>query len=259
MFHVAGRQIIVLEATRSIIASQSDPAAMSHNIPLLLPSAASGFLPIPSNMLEHEWNLRHAQAHEALSDLRGHLEVRSHLYKTKDRFVGGQRANTRARDVISTLEAKINMDAERYRVAYHAMYVLSAPLAKADWQGGLCLLTNADIRHATETEGAESEGRGKISWIWYAGTPASSAGEIRAWQDNLQECKSYDVVPCDVVLTTSFPNSAARGVVQGARARSPVGRGSRTFAGGDASCHSIPRLGRPSMGGESGPRHLRGA
>ncbi len=181
-----------IAAHRDRLMSQSDAAAMSHNIPLLLPSAASGFLSIPTNMLEHEWSLRHAQAHEALSDLRGHLEVRSHLYKVKDRFVRGQHANTRALSVITTVNAKINMDVERYRVAYHAMYILSAPLAKTDWQGGLRSLTNADIRHVTETDGVESEGRRKLSWIWHAGTPASSGGDVQALQDSLQECTFYD-------------------------------------------------------------------
>lgn len=180
-----------ITAHRDRLMSQSDAAAMSHNIPLLLPSAASGFLSIPTNMLELEWSLQYAQAHEALSDLRGHLEVRSHLFKVKDRFVRGQRANTRANDVITTVTAKIDMVVERYRVAYHAMYVLSVPLAKVDWQGGLHLLTNADIRHVTESDGPESDGRRNLSWIWRAGTTASDCGDDCTLRDSLQECMFY--------------------------------------------------------------------
>ncbi|EIW53788.1 uncharacterized protein TRAVEDRAFT_134057, partial [Trametes versicolor FP-101664 SS1] len=173
-------------AHRERLMSQSDTAALSYNIPLLLPSAATGLLSFPAAMLEHEWSLRHAQAHEALSDLRGHLEVRSHLYKVKDRFVRGQRANTRAHTIIKTVNAKIAADAARYRIAYHCMYVLSAPLAKSNWQDGLRNLTDADIRHVTESDDSQSEGRRKISWIWNAGAPSNSPGEIDALQDTLR-------------------------------------------------------------------------
>lgn len=56
-------------------------------------------------------------------------------------------------------------------------------------------LTDADIRHVTESDDSQSEGRRKISWIWNAGAPSNSPGEIDALQDSLQECEFLDIVP----------------------------------------------------------------
>ncbi len=240
---------------RERLMAQSDSATLSHNVPLLLPSAATGILSVPLTMLQSEWSLHHAQAHEALSDMRGHLEVRSHLYKVKDRFARGQRDNARALTMVKQVDAKINSEAERYCVAYHAMYLLSAPLSKSDWQGGLRPLLAADIRHVMQNDDGQSEGRRVLSWIWSAGTSAAvlpgPAADAQAVQGSLQECKSFCARFTLIVLTADSSNSPLHRVVQGASTCTALVGGGRAFAGGDAPCHRIPQLGIPAMAGQS--------
>lgn len=96
---------------RQRLTSMDEKALLTHNLPLLLPSALVEHVSCPATYLEQEWRLRHAQAFDALADLRGRLEVRTHLYKTKDRFVRGQRANTRAHAVIKNVNGRIDAEA----------------------------------------------------------------------------------------------------------------------------------------------------
>lgn len=176
-------------ARRSRLLSDDERVSLPHNIPLLLPSSAIAFSPCAPELLEQEWRLRYAQAFDALADLRGHLEVRSHLYKFKDRFVRGQRANTRAQSIVKQADSKIDTDAQRYRAAYSALSALSPRLGKSDWQGHLRPLQAVDIRHVTEGEEGQSEGRRTMSWIWSASafpTTVDASGEMC---DSLQECK----------------------------------------------------------------------
>ncbi|KAI0693247.1 hypothetical protein C8T65DRAFT_699285 [Cerioporus squamosus] len=136
---------------------------MPHNIPLLLPSAAASLLPCDPSLLLQEWWLRCAQAFDSLSDLRGHIEMRTHLYSNKNRFAQGQRANTRAQTIVKQVDTKIDADAERYRAAYTAIQSLRPRLGSSEWQEHLRPLQQADIRHVTEGEEGESEGRRSIS------------------------------------------------------------------------------------------------
>jgi hypothetical protein len=66
---------------------------------------------------EFEWQLRHAQANDALNELRNHLRLRSQLWKHKTRFDVGQRPNTRSRNVIERCNAKISLDVKKYNSA----------------------------------------------------------------------------------------------------------------------------------------------
>ncbi|KAG6807687.1 hypothetical protein H0H92_006699, partial [Tricholoma furcatifolium] len=108
-------------------------------------------------------------AYEAIDALRYNLQVRSHLFKFKDRFVRGQHANTRARSAINTVEAKIQAAAEEYRAAYKALDSLSTLLGHHEWRDHLRPLEKGDIRELSDADDERtSEGRRKISWIWMA-------------------------------------------------------------------------------------------
>ncbi|OBZ77742.1 hypothetical protein A0H81_02190 [Grifola frondosa] len=142
---------------------------------------------------QQEWRLRYAQAHEVLNDLRGHLELRSHLYVYKDRFVRGQRHNTRARTVITGAQSKIDADVSRYRTAHAALLSLSTILHKTGWQVVLQPLNDSDIRHVTDGEDGQSEGRRTLSWIWKASGEGSVDGRVgEHLQDSLRRewCKA---------------------------------------------------------------------
>lgn len=180
--------------------AQVEDSYLPHKIPLLLPSTAASFIPCAPSILVQEWRLRCAQAFDSLSDLRGHIEMRTHLFKFKDRFARGQRANTRAQTIIKQVDAKIDTDAERYRAAYAAIQSLRPRVGSTEWQDHLRPLQKADIRHVTEGDEGESEGRRTISWIWRATAAPPSSGDTPGGVDqSLQECMFICSVDCDTL------------------------------------------------------------
>lgn len=149
------------------ISTQTQSTA-AEVIPLFLPSAISSEseTACSKKTQEYEWRLRIAQAYDALNSLRDHLCLRAHMYKYKDRFVTGQRQNTRARSTIGYVEAKINSDTTRYRVAYMALTILGPILQKVDWQESLKALKHDDIRSISQGADGSTEGTRSLSWIW---------------------------------------------------------------------------------------------
>ncbi|OSC96667.1 hypothetical protein PYCCODRAFT_1448403 [Trametes coccinea BRFM310] len=157
-----------VQAVRARLMNDST-SHLPHQILLLLPSRASLHVPCTSELLHQEWILREAQAHNALEDIRSQLEVHYHMYYSKDRFVCGQRPNTRMNTSIQLLQVKLASDAERYCAAYDTLCHLSPQLKKnmADWGKSLHLLQDSDLRHlAEDEEGNSSESRCTTTWIW---------------------------------------------------------------------------------------------
>ena len=141
-----------------------------HDIPLWLPSQfakhTAGTQPIDHRLMEVEWKLRVAQACEALNQMRHHLQIRTHVFKFKDRFVRGQGANTRARDAISTIQATVNSNCDTYRVARSTLASLGHGLWYSGWESQFPLLMDSDIRGISDREDGQSEGRKQLLWIW---------------------------------------------------------------------------------------------
>src|SRR5271170_4928877 len=99
-------------------------------------------LPCDEKLQEYEWQLRYAQASGALDMIRSQLRLQSTLYKHKDRFVRGQKANTRSRSRIDQVDASITAAAELYKVARAALMILGPILGKdATWQDQFRRLT----------------------------------------------------------------------------------------------------------------------
>lgn len=162
----------------------------SHTTDLLLPSSTCIHISVPHILLEHEWQLRHAQAHDALASLRARLEVRAHMYQYKDRFIRGQREGTRSNSLLQSVEAKKHLDVLRYRAAFAALEVLSAALGKTNWRGSLRELRDEDIRHIASGDGSGSEGRRELSWIWLTGGGGGATLQTEEGQQNIDACKS---------------------------------------------------------------------
>ncbi|KAI0323812.1 hypothetical protein GY45DRAFT_1349685 [Cubamyces sp. BRFM 1775] len=165
-------QRVFLPAVLSVRARLLNNNSSIHTpqqLPLLLPSAASLHITCPKELLEHEWALRKAQAHDALSDICTRLELRYHMYHLKDRFIRGQRPNTRMNASITLLHNKLDANVARYRVAYDCLCQLSPKLGKTvmQWGDELRPLQDSDLRHLAESEDATfSESRRSPSWIW---------------------------------------------------------------------------------------------
>lgn len=171
-----------------------DVPLQPQSIPLYLPSAICARHEVSTTLLNHKWRLHEAQAHDSLADLRGHLEVRAYILSYKDAYVHGQRKNTKSKALLNSLQAKIDMDAQRYRNAYISLGRLAVALGKADWQGPFQKLDESHIRHISADDGG---GGWQVSWIWFAG---GSMYVDRAQilnvdvNNNLQECMYHLVV-----------------------------------------------------------------
>ncbi|KAG6824257.1 hypothetical protein H0H92_007533 [Tricholoma furcatifolium] len=169
---------------------------------LWLPSKVHVKLVFDRHLAEVEWKLRIAQACEALDALRSNLQIWSHLYKFKDRFVRGQHANTRARNSIETVQARIQAAAEEYRAAYVALESLCILLCNAtdlgelnveNWRLTLLPLEAGDIRELAEADNERiSEGRRVVSWIWRTLGVINDKNDSEALRDALriEWCKS---------------------------------------------------------------------
>lgn len=133
-----------------------------------------------SGLHDIEFKLRVAQASDALEQLKQHLCVHSGLIRYKITQVSGpgQKANTRARNLLDRLREKILRCAERYRVAHGALEIL-APTG--DWQENLRPLLASDIKgpnanspddvfvsmsKASKRSRVAGEGLRQLSWIW---------------------------------------------------------------------------------------------
>ncbi|KAG2112112.1 hypothetical protein DEU56DRAFT_749410 [Suillus clintonianus] len=147
--------------------AQSVREEKAHEVMLWLPSKVKETTELCEEPLcAYKLELRRAQAHEALDDLRRQLRLRTHLYKFKDTHIRGQRANTRASTVLNKVEHTIKTAVARYRRAWSAIKTLSAVLGKPNWEVELPELQLADVRGMAEGETGQSEGKRTLSWIW---------------------------------------------------------------------------------------------
>ncbi|OBZ70057.1 hypothetical protein A0H81_09616 [Grifola frondosa] len=179
-----------------LASTQNSSPTSAENFPLLLPSTAFTKLLCNPRLLAHEWELRFGQAHETLDDLRCHLRLCTHMYKYKDRFVCGQRENTRARTTIATVEAKVAADADHYCKAYAALEALATPLETSGWNIALRPLLPQDIKGFEEDKNILRDCV-QLSWIWK--TPRiERSGAVRAGGEveNVDEAEDTQEALC---------------------------------------------------------------
>jgi hypothetical protein len=164
----------------------------AHEIELWLPSKIYGDATDPvhqcdATLSHYEWELRRAQAYDALDDLRRHLRLRTHLYKFKDTHIRGQQANTRVSAIIDKVELNVSVTAARYHRAWSALKHLSPALSRTMWKEEFLKLENDDIRGMLQGKPGQSSGNHTLSWIWKACGIASDAPE---GETVLNKCRS---------------------------------------------------------------------
>ncbi|TFK67072.1 hypothetical protein BDN72DRAFT_879900 [Pluteus cervinus] len=131
-----------------------------QRLPLYLPSSILNRAACSESLREIEWQLRFAQAGDALNEARTHLRSRSYLHKFKDSFDRGQRANTRSQGLIDRVQQK-------YQTAYTAMKNLSRHLDHPGWEVKYQELKDGDVK-GLNLEVRLGEGYQTSSWIWGA-------------------------------------------------------------------------------------------
>ncbi|EIW84336.1 hypothetical protein CONPUDRAFT_120104 [Coniophora puteana RWD-64-598 SS2] len=171
--------------------SDSSRSDAPEKFTLWLPSELPARAACSDKLREIEWDLRTAQAMDALSDIRQLLQYRSYLFKYKDRHLRGQTSNTRALSTIKGVEAKTDGHRDTYRAAHRALSRLKPLLRKPALPHGLRVLRDQDIRAMPEKEGGEAEGSRRISWIWIASS-ALEDGSDESLHDRIRTewCKA---------------------------------------------------------------------
>ena len=167
--------------------TDADPDTI-HNAQLHLPSS------LPPETMRHcskrlasmETDLRIGQCRDSLAQLRMKLNAQARLLKYKYINVRHQVPNTRSKNLLNRINAKIAAVATRYRHALAALQVLDR-CEVSEWRSEFLELRNQDIRGLSEAalpqaatrQRAEElqartllnadvvpEGNRTVSWIW---------------------------------------------------------------------------------------------
>lgn len=163
-------RVIRAHAAVDIPAGERDEPA--HMIALHLPSSITPHSRVICDirLCQMEWDLRFAQANDALDELRDGLRLRSYLYIDKDRFQRGQRRNTRSRGVIDRTEVKIRAAAAKYRAAREALKGLTVRLSYVGWDQTFPVLLATDIRGLSDAEESRAANESGTSAVTGGGT-----------------------------------------------------------------------------------------
>jgi hypothetical protein len=166
--------IIALRSKTAYNTPPDAPDIPVYSIELWLPSSIGRLLPWDHTLGDYEWQLRKAQACDALDSLRQNLRMRDFLLKKKKDWARGVRENTRSQTLINQTISKIASSATKYRVARAALKKLAPILGKEDtWDTEFRVLKEDEIQ-GLPAEGW-GEGRRSLSWIWMAAEASVSS------------------------------------------------------------------------------------
>ncbi|KAG1719565.1 hypothetical protein EDB19DRAFT_1970980, partial [Suillus lakei] len=153
--------------TASTVSSREEkPYEVKLWLPSQLKRASNEFC--EEHLCRYEWELRQAQAYDALNDLHRHLQLHSHLYKFKANQLRGQWANTCAAGVLTKVELSIKTDAERYCQAWTVLVILGDILQEYSWRDDLLKLEPEHVQGMSDGHVGQSEGNQTLLWIWKA-------------------------------------------------------------------------------------------
>lgn len=139
-----------------------------ENLALWLPSALPPAYQCNRMLRVLEWDLRFAQANDALNEVRQTIRLSSYLKTFKCAHIRSQRASTRARSMLDLAETKKMASKLKYDHARSALFALGPLLDKVAWEETLRVLHVTDMRPLGDIAPGQSEGTRDISWIWKA-------------------------------------------------------------------------------------------
>lgn len=146
-----------------------EKSVAAYDLPLWLPSEIGNKAPIERRLVDIEYKLRSAQASEALVNLRRQLQRRVTVWDLKRRWVRGQGANTRALNLIGSIEERISVAKEEYRRARRALLVVGGLLGIRNLEKSFLPLLDGDVKSLSRPElNKVSAGQTTqvLSWIW---------------------------------------------------------------------------------------------
>jgi hypothetical protein len=186
--------------------AEGNDAEFAETVPLILPSSLDHEQQkriCLQQVAEHERLLRMARLQDSLIELRHTRKIRHKLLLNHHVQVAGQgqRANTRSRAVLNSVEDRIAKFVERYRVAYRALLQLDAT---GDWKETFLELKDGDNRGPGKERDEEHAGDGSYfrSWIWL---PNPRAPDVNGSEEGEEGASDEDVNEViRVEWTTSF-------------------------------------------------------
>ena len=198
--HFRTLQVEYMPGLRSVLRNpdilDDSPDILAENIRLQFPSelaSADRDRACANGITDVEARICHAEASEALDDLRRYLRTRTSLNKWRVKNISGQHKSTRARALQHRVDVKVYNSTTRYRHSRKALLTLRGP---GEWERTLQVLLDGDVRALNEREltqrekeqrefrtangmrtaddsregiavvGALGEGRRTLSWIW---------------------------------------------------------------------------------------------
>lgn len=193
-------QVDYMPGLRSVLLNPNilddSPDILAEGVRLHLPSELSTSdrdRACAAGIADIEARVRHADASEALDDLRRNLRTRTFANKWRAKNISGQRMSTRSRALQHRIDVRVHAAKTRYRHSRQAYLLLMGP---GEWEKTLKVLKDDDVRAlneraltehekedrerriATDTRvdddsregvvvaGAMGEGRRTLSWIW---------------------------------------------------------------------------------------------
>lgn len=149
--------------------SISEKSTPPYDLPLWLPSEIGKKAPVEKRLVDIEYKLRSAQALESLVNLRRQLQRRVTVWDLKRRWVRGQGANTRALNLLASIEERISVAKEEYRRARRALISLGGVLGIKNVEKTFLPLLDGDVKSLSRPE-LDKVSAGQttqvLSWIW---------------------------------------------------------------------------------------------
>jgi len=185
---------------------EDDNIETAETVPLLLPSSldtATRERVCVQQVAEHERLLRTAQLQDSLAELRHTRKIRRKLLMNHYIQIAGQgqRANTRSRAVLNSVESRITKFVERYRLAYRALLQLDPD---GDWRETFLELKDNDNRGPGKERDEVGTGDGSHfrSWIWLPNPRIPDGADGETGEEGASEEDVNEVLR--VEWTTSF-------------------------------------------------------
>lgn len=200
-------------------AEDTDQDQIPEITPLILPSALTPAQSVTAcipGLAHKELRLRHAQANDALCDLRRlrRMFVGMIDRHKRDTMGTGTKVNTRVNTILRGFKARIMRAAERYRDARRALESLDPAEATFAWRLPFQVLTDEDIRGPGKEDedlllkmtliekkrkAKNSEGRYKPSWIWMSLSPTRPSNPSASAEGSEEDCVEDTPMSADEV------------------------------------------------------------
>ncbi|KAF6742964.1 hypothetical protein DFP72DRAFT_1178678 [Ephemerocybe angulata] len=117
-----------------------------YDLLIWLPSQIGRQAAVDARLTEIEFQLRTAQAQEALTNLRRCLQRRITVYDLKNRWLRGQSPNTKALNLLGNIESQITTARDEYRQARVAILSLADMMGKVGLEAFYRPLEDNDVR-----------------------------------------------------------------------------------------------------------------